>query len=164
MINQEDARMRPPVRIATIKDQEAITRVINSAFRRAEQFFVDGDRITLAEVQQLFAAGTFLVVAGETGISGCVYVEPRGERGYLGLLSVNPDGQKSGLGSRLMDAGENYCRGLGCRFMDINVVNLRAELFGFYQRRGYVETGSTPFPIEVETKLPCHFVEMSKEL
>jgi hypothetical protein len=63
-----------------------------------------------------------------------------------------------------MDAAEDYCRGLGLRFMDIKVVNLREELVGFYRRRGYVETGTSAFPAEVETRLPCHFIDMSKPL
>jgi hypothetical protein len=64
-----------------------------------------------------------------------------------------------------MDAAEDYCRGLGCLFMDINVVNIRKELPGFYQKRGYVETGTTSgFPDHVKTKIPCHFIEMSKPL
>jgi hypothetical protein len=63
-----------------------------------------------------------------------------------------------------MDAAEEYCRGLDCRFMDMNVVNLREDLFGFYRRRGYLETGTSPFPAEVKTKLPCHFIEMTKPL
>jgi len=48
--------------------------------------------------------------------------------------------------------------------MDIQVVNLREDLFGFYRSRGYVETGTHPFPTDVKTKLPCHFVEMTKSL
>jgi GNAT superfamily N-acetyltransferase len=93
-----------------------------------------------------------------------VYVEPRGDRAYLGLLSVDPASQHNGLGKLLMDAAEEFCRELGCRFMDLNVVNLRGDLFGFYGRRGYVETGTTPFPTDVVTKLPCHFIDMSKSL
>ena len=64
----------------------------------------------------------------------------------------------------LMEAVEDYCRALGLRFMDIKVVNLREELAGFYRKRGYVETGTSAFPAEVETKLRCHFIDMSKPL
>jgi GNAT superfamily N-acetyltransferase len=80
------------------------------------------------------------------------------------LLSVDPARQQGGLGSFLMDAAENYCRERGSRFMDIYIVNLRTELPAFYQRRGYVATGTTPFLEDVETKLPCHFINMSKPL
>jgi hypothetical protein len=48
--------------------------------------------------------------------------------------------------------------------MDLRIVNLREELPPFYRRLGYVETGTAPFPEEIKSKLPCHFVLMSKPL
>jgi len=179
--------------MAQPEDAERITSVINSAFRQAEQSFVDGDRVDLSDVQYYLDSGKFLLAEGEGALLGCVYIEPctgrlgntgkwgtdNGEtkhlesdrssaqsqdRAYLGLLAVEPAHQQSGLGSRLMDAAEEYCRSLGISFMDIKVVNLREELFGFYRRRGYIETGTSAFPAEVETKLPCHFIDMSKPL
>lgn len=152
------------IRIAGLFDAEKITVVINAAFRIAEGFFVDGNRITLDEVKQSLTTGAFMVAEDEHGMSGCVYIEPRGERAYLGLLSVDPARQQSGLGSRLMAAGEEYCRARGAQFMDIYIVNLRTELPAFYEHRGYVENGTTPFPADVPTKLPCHFINMSKPL
>lgn len=151
------------IRLAVPSDAAKITTVINAAFSIAEAAFFEGDRITLAEVEQLFEKGAFLV-AGDDALSGCVYVEPRGERAYLGLLSVDPALQRSGLGSRLMTAGEAYGRELGAHFMDILIVNLRTELSPFYQQRGYFENGTTPFPTDVSTKQPCHFINMSKPL
>lgn len=152
------------IRIADLADAERITAVINDAFRIAEAFFVDGNRISVDEVRHSLTTGAFLVAEDEQGMSGCVYLEPRGERAYLGLLSVDPSRQQSGLGSRLMAAGEEYCRERGARFMDIYIVNLREDLPAFYQRRGYVENGTTPFPPDVPTKQPCHFINMSKPL
>jgi GNAT superfamily N-acetyltransferase len=152
------------LRIASFDDADKITDVINSAFRPAEQFFVNGDRIDVEKVLDFLRTGTFLVAEEDGILIGCVYVEPRGDRGYLGLLSVDPSRQQAGLGSLLMAESEKYCSTLGCRFMDIKIVNHRKELQGFYQRRGYVETGTSPFPAEVETELPCHFIDMSKLL
>ena len=150
--------------MASLSDAEVITALINRAFRIAEEFFIDGDRITLENVRDFFETGKFLLGESDGIAAACVYVELRDNRAYLGLLSVDPARQHSGLGSLLMDAAEEYCRGLACRFMDINVVNLREELFGFYRKRGYIETGTSPFPADLETKLPCHFIEMSKQL
>ena len=167
------------VRIAQREDAEKITTVINSAFRGAEQFFVERDRVDVAEVLNFLSSGKFLLAESEHTLLGCVYVEPghfdsnrssaesaseSHARAYLGLLAVSPRHQQSGLGSMLMNAGEDYCRALGLRFMDIKVVNLREELAGFYRKRGYVETGTSAFPAEVETKLRCHFIDMSKPL
>ena len=152
------------VRIAQQEDAERITSVINSAFRRAEEFFIDGDRIDAESVQNFLNSGNFILAEREDVLVGCVYVEARGDRSYLGLLAVDPAGQNFGLGTLLMNAAEDYCRGLSCRFMDIYVVNLREDLPGFYHRRGYVETGTSPFPTDLKTKLPVHFIEMSKPL
>ena len=154
------------IRIAQREDAEKITTVINSAFRAAEEFFVEGNRVDVAEVLNFLSSGKFLLAESDHTLLGCVYVEPREsqDRAYLGLLAVDPGRQQSGLGSMLMDAGEDYCRALGLRFMDIKVVNLREELAGFYRKRGYVETGTSAFPAEVETKLRCHFIDMSKPL
>jgi len=153
-----------PLRIAAPADAACITEVINAAFRIAEGFFVDGNRIYQPEVEQLIAKGAFLLAEAGDELNGCVYVEMRSERSYLGLLSVDPDYQQGGLGSRLMVEAEEYCRERGSRFMDIYIVNLREELPAFYQRRGYEENGTTPFPTEVETKIPCHFINMTKPL
>ena len=152
------------VRIADRSDAGEITLLINSAFHIAENFFVEGDRIKLKEVIDLLGTGKFLLVEAEGSLIGCVYVEPRGERAYLGLLSVDTSRQQYGVGSLLMAEAENYCSGLDCRFMDIKLVNLRKELPGFYQKRGYVETGTSSFPQDVATKEPCHFIDMAKPL
>jgi ribosomal protein S18 acetylase RimI-like enzyme len=153
-----------PIRIAAPADAARITAVINSAFQIAELFFIDGPRISQTEVEQLLAKGVFLLAEADNKLNGCVYVELRGERSYLGLLSVDPDCQQRGLGSLLMVEAESYCSERGSRFMDIYIVNLRKELPSFYQHRGYVETGTTPFPEDIVTKTPCHFINMSKPL
>lgn len=152
------------VRIADRSDAGEITHLINLAFRLAEGFFVQGDRIELKEVIASLSTGKFLLAEETDTLIGCVYVEPRGERAYLGLLSVDPSRQQSGVGSLLMTAAENYCSGLACRFMDIKIVNLRKELPGFYLRRGYVETGTSSFPANVATQEPCYFIDMAKPL
>ena len=152
------------VRIAEAEDVGEISALINSAFRLAEGFFVEGDRIHVKEVIGSLSIGKFLLAEEERTLVGCVYVELRGERAYLGLLSVDPSRQQSGVGSLLMAAAENYCRGLSCRFMDIKIVNLRKELPDFYRRRGYVETGTSTFPANVKTRQPCYFIDMAKPL
>jgi N-acetylglutamate synthase-like GNAT family acetyltransferase len=152
------------VRKAGVDDVEAVTAVINTAFRKAESFFIEQDRIDAESVGALMEKGQFLVAQQDGTVTGCVYLERRGERAYLGLLSVHPARQGAGIGSKLMNAAEQHCRKAGCRFMDLRIVNLRTENHAFYRRRGYLETGTEPFPAELPTKLPCHFVNMSKPL
>jgi predicted N-acetyltransferase YhbS len=152
------------IRVADMQDAEAIVTVINTAFRQAESFLIDQDRIDVEAVRDLLRKGTLLVADDLGVLCGCVYVEPRGDRSYLGLLSVDPQRQKSGLGSTLMQAAEDHCATAGSRFMDLRIVNVRKELPSFYHRRGYVDGGTEPFPADLNPKLPCHFVKMSKPL
>jgi predicted N-acetyltransferase YhbS len=153
-----------PIRLAVPADAARITAVINAAFRIAEGFFIDGNRITQSEVEQKLSEGVFIVSEQGDTLSGCVYVEMRGERSYLGLLSVDPSCQQGGLGSFLMREAEKYCRERGSGVMDILIVSLREDLPAFYEKRGYVQNGTSPFPPDVETKIPCHFINMSKPL
>ena len=149
-------------RVAESKDANEITRVINAAFRKAEGFLIDRDRIDLETVRSLLEKGQFLVTHGE--VVGCVYLELHGERAYLGLLAVDPKLQGTGLGSALMNAAEEFCAKAGCRFVDLKIVNLRTENQALYRRRGYVETGTEPFPSHLTPKVACHFVTMQKRL
>jgi len=149
------------VRIAVAADAEAVTALINAAFV-VEKFFIDGDRVNLEMVRGLLVKGAFLIAEDDTGMPGCVYVERRSDRGYLGLLSVDPARQKNGLGRLLVEAAEEHCRARGCVAMDLRVVNRREELPAFYRWLGYVEDGTEEFPPGEVTKLPCHFIRMTK--
>lgn len=151
------------IRRATESDAEALTRLINVAFG-VEKFFLETDRISLPQVLDHLETGAFLLAEDGGEMAACVYVELHGDRGYFGLLSVEATRQRSGLGRRLIAAAEEFCRNAGCRFMDLRIVNLREELPAYYTKLGYAETGTSAFPAAVETKLPCHFIDMSKAL
>jgi GNAT superfamily N-acetyltransferase len=151
------------IRRASEPDAEALMQLINCAFQ-VEKFFIETDRISLPQVKAYLDGGVFLVAEGGGEMAACIYAELRGERGYFGLLSVQPSRQRSGLGRQLIQAAEEFCRDSGCRFMDLNIVNLRQELPAYYTKLGYAETGVSPFPPDVKTKLPCHFIVMTKAL
>jgi ribosomal protein S18 acetylase RimI-like enzyme len=150
-------------RVAEPEDAEDIACLVNAAFR-PERFFIDADRTNPEKVRALLQKGKFLLVEQAGATAGCVYVELRGERGYFGLLAVDPGLQRSGLGTRMVAAAEEYCRDAGCQFMGLTIVNLRKELPGFYNRLGYTESGTLPFPSDQQANQPCHLVRMSKPL
>jgi len=152
------------IRRAKSIDAEALVVLINAAFRLGEGHIILGDRITLETVQFLLAKGEFLVAEDEDALAGCVYLEARGDRCYLGLLSVDPERQRSGVGSTLMRDAEERSAQAGFRFMDLRTINLREDNRLFYKHRGYTETATEPLPSEVRTKVPCHFVNLSKQL
>jgi GNAT superfamily N-acetyltransferase len=153
----------PEIRAATLADAAAIARLVNDAFL-PERLFRDADRTDQAKVAAFVQKGKFFMLFEEGALTGCIYTELRGDRGYFGLLAVDPQRQRSGIGARLIDAAERYCRSTGCRFMDLTFVNVRQELSAYYQRFGYVESGTLPFPADRFTRFPVHLVQMSKPL
>ena len=151
------------LRFAQSVDVEPLARLINAAFI-VEQPFIEGDRIDPRGVRAYLEKGKFLVAEDSHGLAGCVYLELRGERGYLGLLGVEPRRQGTGLGRKLMEAGENYFRAANCRAIDLRIISPRRPLPGFYAHLGYLETGTAPFAPDVPVKVPCHYILMSKPL
>jgi GNAT superfamily N-acetyltransferase len=158
------------IRVASTQDAVGIAALVNAAFQ-VEAFFKIGDRTSPAEILEMMQVGEFLLVDpnendGADQMLGCVYlrIHPRERRAYFGMLSIDPARQRRGFGRALIAAVENRARDLGCNTMDIHIVNLREELPAFYQKFGYVENGTLPFPSMERTSKPCHFVVMSKAL
>jgi GNAT superfamily N-acetyltransferase len=148
------------VRHATAADAEALAGLVNAAFA-IEEFFVDGDRTSAAEIAQMMQSGIFLVLDHADGrIAAAVYVE---HRGYFGMLSVLPELQGHGLGKRLVRIAEALCEAAGCATMSIRIINLRDELGRWYRSLGYREIGVTPYTHRT-LKRPAHFVEMQRSL
>jgi predicted N-acetyltransferase YhbS len=150
-------------RLATPDDAAALAALINDAFV-VEAFFKVGDRTDLADVLEHMRNGQFLVIERAGRLLGCVYVSASGARAYLGMLSVDRSSQRQGLGRRLVDSAEVHALALGCRFMDMHIVNLREELFPYYRAVGYREQGTLPFDDTDRISRPCHFVVMTKQL
>jgi GNAT superfamily N-acetyltransferase len=153
------------IRVATRADIPQIVDLVNIAFRLAEGFFVEGDRTNPAQIEAMFETGGMFLLGDVSGeLAACVYLELRGERAYFGLLSVDPSHQRQGVGRALVDEVERRAKDAGCGVMDILTVNVRPELIPLYGKMGYAESGTAPFPASVRTKMPCHFVRMSKDL
>jgi GNAT superfamily N-acetyltransferase len=108
--------------------------------------------------------GKFLLAEDATNLVGCVYMELRGERGYFGMLSIDPSRQGMGVGRLLVDAVEKTFRDAGCKFCDLKIVNVRTDLHTLYHRWGYVDTGTGIYDDPTPTKIPVHFITMSKPL
>jgi ribosomal protein S18 acetylase RimI-like enzyme len=152
-------------RVAVESDVTEIVRVINAAYR-VEDFFVNGNRTSDADVRRRMSEGVvFLVIDGNPGtLSAAVAVDVHEGRGHFAMLSVDPSLQGSGLGRVLIDDIEEFCRDAGCTDLDIEVVNLREELPAFYRRFGFTDAGTFPFTPVEKLKREAHLVKMSKSL
>ena len=156
------------LRVARADEAPDVAALVNAAFQ-VEAFFKRGDRTDAAEVLDLMQRGEFLVLDdpdeaddSRTRLTACVYARMNGDRGYFGMLSIDPRCQGRGLGRSIVTAVEFRFRAQGCRAVDIHVVNLREELPPFYERFGYVVSGTLPFPDDGSATQPCHFIVMTK--
>jgi ribosomal protein S18 acetylase RimI-like enzyme len=158
-----------PYRIATVDDIPLLVDLINRAYV-AEAEFVRGLRTDRLDMHAKISTPNtwFLVidgpeVDGKMSLAGCVCVDCDGTRGHVGLLSVNPDIQGRGFGARLLRAAEEHCgQMMCCPIIELDVVSLRTELFGFYEHMGFTRTGEMPFPVEDKLIKPAHLVIMQK--
>ena len=151
------------LRTAESSDAEAIARLVNTAFL-VERFFIERDRTNPVTVRRLMEDGEFLLAENGSSLVGCVHIEQHGERGYFGMLSVEPSLQGTGVGHRLVRAVEEHFRDSGCKFCDMKIVDVRKDLHTLYTRWGYAETGTARYDDPTPTKIPVHFILMSKPL
>ena len=131
-----------------------------------EADILDDERIGREELEALLAdpAVTILTARDADQVIGCVAVTKKDTSlGYLGMLCVLPTLQSGGLGRRLLDAAEDHARGLGLAAMEMTVIDSRASLIAWYERRGYAFTGERrPFPVLRDP--PINFVVLEKPL
>ena len=144
-------------------DAEALTVLINRAFVVEEPFFTT-QRIDIAETVDHLNKGTFLIAESDGIMAGCNYVELRADAGYFGLLSVDPEYQGHGLGRKLIEQAEDFCRDAGRSVMQIRVLNHRTELPPFYEKLGYSVACLEEVEQVPSAKLPYHFIVMEKKL
>ncbi|MFA6113826.1 MAG: GNAT family N-acetyltransferase [Sphingomonas sp.] len=156
----------PVIRLAVPDDLPRLHPVIERAYRgdtaRAgwthEADLLDGTRTELATLQAALANPAerlLIALDGDTPI-GCVEVTDRGDGlAYLGLLCIEPVLQAAGLGKQLIVAAETLARDIfGASTMEMTVIENRAELIAYYERRGYHRTVERrDFPVLVEPPL-----------
>ena len=148
---------------ATEDDYAAIVDLTNLAFRgvgpsaswNSEAYFIEGQRLTESLLREDLAAKPDAVLLtcrndphGE--LLGTVWLEPKRDGiWYLGLLTIRPDLQNKQMGRALLALAEGFAKQHGACRIRMSVVNVRATLIAWYQRRGYVLTGETqPFPYD----------------
>ncbi|HVX05733.1 MAG TPA: GNAT family N-acetyltransferase [Rhodanobacteraceae bacterium] len=149
-------------RTATAADIDAIVALTQSAYRgdasragwTTEADLLDGQRTDPDEVATLIARDDVkLLLAERDGrlLASCVVERLSGEHagdGYFGMFSVRPDAQGNGTGRALLAEAERVARDeWHAKAMRMTVIDVRAELIAWYERRGYHRTGEyRPFP------------------
>jgi GNAT superfamily N-acetyltransferase len=172
-------------RVATEKDVSRINELVNSAYRgesskvgwTTEADLLGGQRIDSERVAELIRDPNqrILCLCDSKGIIVSVvnlrrFQDVRGPGCYLGMLTVEPLAQAQGIGRAMLFEAEKFAREWGANRITLTVIQLRTELIGWYERRGYRQTGEfEEFPYG-DTRFgqpkrdDLHFIVFEKEL
>jgi ribosomal protein S18 acetylase RimI-like enzyme len=163
MMQIETPREYPIISEATTDDAEALSVLVNSAYRgessrqgwTTEADFLGGQRTSAALLHQEISGQDRKILCLRTEpngpILGCVFLQLETSRQplrcYLGMLTVKPTLQARGWGKYLMASAESSAREWGAESVILGVIQLRESLIAWYERRGYKKSGETwPFP------------------
>lgn len=137
------------------------------------------DIISTDAVTKMMEGGITFIIATDSASTStdsmlaCCYIKPhtaKPHNSWLGLLCVDPSMHNEGLGAQMLNFAEGYVqKEFGAETLGIDVVSSRTELRAWYQRCGFVETGSRrPFPydgtVEGMMQPGLEMVDMEKEL
>lgn len=181
-------------RYATPDDAGVITDLIERAYRGpatagqwdSESHLLTGPRTSTSEIRGLLLRddSRFVLAEQDGRIAGCALIQANGaapqaknpcsppmaaNSAYFGMFAIDPGIRSAGLGKLVLAAAEARARELwSVRSMVMTVINVREQLIGWYQRRGYQLTGARlPFPFTEtsgETTRDFDLVEMRKDL
>lgn len=174
-------------RYARRADAPAIVALIERAYRgpeaagkwTSEAELLRGPRTDQDEIVGLIDRedSRFILAEGDGRLAGCCLVQGVSRdsgpvttnAAYFGMFAIDPDAHGGGLGKVVIAEAERRVQDLwGANQMVMTVINLRTELIGWYERRGYRLTGATlPFPFSEttgEVHRNFHLVEMRKNL
>ncbi len=143
---------------ADIADAEAITGLVNQAYRPApgaegwthESALVSGSRVDRETVVSAIQSSTVLVGSRGQEPVGCVQIEMKGNAAHIGMLAVDPSLQTCGIGKLLLERAEEFAvQKYDAEVAVLIVIAARTELIEFYLRRGYRQTGEQlQYPID----------------
>ncbi len=151
------------IRPATDADLATLQPLVQRAYRgddarggwTHEADLLEGERIGHDELERMLADPAERLLVGFDGerMIGCVRVaNSGGGLAYLGLLCVDPQVQAGGYGKQLIAAAEQTARdGFGADRIEMTVIDTRAELISYYERRGYArmpERRDFPVPLD----------------
>ena len=168
-------------RAAAAADVPAIVALVESAYRgesglrgwTTETHLLDGQRTDAENVSELMGRSVSIVLLAERDsvLLACCHIERQHGTGYFGMFAVNPAWQMGGLGRALLAEAERVAReSWRVPAMRMTVIEQRADLIAWYERRGYTLTGETgAFPygqprFGIPRRDDLRFVYLSKSL
>lgn len=140
------------VRVATVEDADAVTALVQSAYRgeesragwTTEAHLLAGQRTDPEMVRELVLApaSVILIADSDDALLACCHLKQQDDTAHLGMFAVRPGLQGRGTGRAMLRTAESYARRTwGVGTMALSVINHRHELIAWYERCGFARTG-----------------------
>jgi ribosomal protein S18 acetylase RimI-like enzyme len=94
-------------------------------------------RADIAQARKSGCAEILAAKAPDGSVVGAAMVGDDGHRGWFYYVAVSPGQQKTGLGRRLIAAGEEWMRARGIEKAQLIIRDTNIEVRGFYESLGY---------------------------
>ncbi len=139
-------------------DVEAIFGLVESAYRgegsrrgwTTEADLLDGQRTDSDSIRELVEGpdDRLLLALRDAAIVASCHLRREGCATCFGMFAVAPALQAAGIGRAVLAEAERRAQTeFGAAEMRMTVIDCRAELIAWYERRGYTRTGRhSPFP------------------
>lgn len=156
------------IRPGTREDLHALYELINDAYQvetgtEGPAFKHTNRLISIEEAEELFVSQ--LAVAEISGqIVGMISYQPVEAGVYFGPFAVSVRAQGRGVGRALMTYVDSYGRGIGAANVEISVVNCRSDIIPLYEKMGFAQVGTLPFPAPERCTKEVHMILMRKPL
>lgn len=168
-------------RLAEPKDSVVLTKMINRAYRAQtakswtnEALIISGDRISEVQLQRLIEQqhthhlNSQLLIAelndhAKSEIIGCIALSYNHQDVEIGTFCIAPEFQNSGYGQHVLKAAELYAMKHQPKLKSLSmwVLDVRSELIEYYERRGYLKTGSVDaYPLDADVGQPLVQLEL----
>ncbi len=160
------------LQVAAMEHMEACYEIINNAYKiengdSGVGFKKEGElRFNdTKEVTEMIESGnmTVAIEIATDRVVGCIYSPTIFYEDGLPRLYFGPFASaKRGVGKILLQEVERIAKERKCVSLDINVINVRTDVFPWYVKNGYEVIGEKPYPKLHACTRDVHFIMMRK--
>jgi GNAT superfamily N-acetyltransferase len=134
------------IREAQIKEAEAVSACLNSAFEPFRSQYTTGafdDTVPSPEAirQRMVLMKVYVAITSEGEVVGTIASGMQGEEGHLRGMAIRPPWQGRGIAEQLLGTAENDLLAAGCKRVTLDTTAPLERAMRFYRRNGFVPTG-----------------------
>ncbi len=133
---------------------------IEQGVRRYVDQALKDDMADIPAHYQAHARGNFWVVESQDTVVGIVGIQPteNEEEAELRRMSVSSTVRRQGVGRRLLEITEDFCRDQGYRRIVLSTVDILQPALAMYQNNGYTMSKVEPYGVPPHRQVSVYYL------